>query len=159
VPDGNFVGVLEKNDVRSSRGLAWIAAITVVASAVVACIELKGSDGTDCLRNEDCQSGVCSQLKCVPVPPVLELEAGPDGGADGAADGAPTPTTDGTVTPPADATTSRDANGADAVVGDDGPEVPMEAAPDAIDEGSAPDVQSEIPDAAADAREDAGESG
>ena len=157
--DANFVGVLEKNDVRSGRGLAWLAAITVVASAVVACIELKGSDGTDCLRNEDCQSGVCSQLKCVPVPPVLELEAGLDAGADGAADGAPGPATDGGVTPPPDATTSRDANGTDATVGDDGSVVPMEAAPDAIEESPAPDGQSEIPDAAPDAREDAGESG
>ncbi len=101
----------------------------------------QGSDGTDCLRNEDCQSGVCSQLKCVPGPPVLELEAGPEAGADGAADGAPGPAPDSSVAPPADATTSRDANGADAVVGDDGPVVPMEAAPDAIDEGPAPGVQ------------------
>ncbi len=157
--DANFVGVLEKNDVRSGRGLAWLAAVTVVASAVVACIELKGSDGTDCLRNGDCQSGVCSQLKCVPVPPVLELETGPDAGADGAADGAPGPAPDGSVTPPSDANTPPDATGADAVVGDDGPAVPMEAAPDAIDESAAPDAQGEIPDAPADAREDAGESG
>jgi hypothetical protein len=158
VRDANFVGVLEKNSVRSSRGVWWLAAIAGVASAVVACIELKGSDGSDCLRNEDCQSGVCSQLKCVPVPPVLELEAGPDAAIDGATDGGPATPMDGPGTTPTDATTSREASGGDAFVGDDGPVIPSDAGPDAIDEGSAPDAPSDAP---ADALErlDAGEAG
>jgi hypothetical protein len=161
VRDANFVGVLQKKGMRSGRRLAWLAGIAAVATAVVACIELKGSDGSDCLRNGDCQSGVCSQLVCVAVPPVLELEAGPDAGADGSADGASGPETDGAPTPPQDGTAPVDGTAvADAFVADDGPEVPLDSAPDAIDESSPPDAPSDgPPDAPADARDDAGENG
>jgi hypothetical protein len=159
VRDANFGGVLQKKGMRSGRRLAWLAGTAAVATAVVACIELKGSDGSDCLRNDDCQSGVCSQLVCVPVPPVLELEAGPDAGADGAIDGAPAPATDGAITTPNDGTAPVDGTVADAFVAD-GPATPADSATDAIDETSPPDAPSDAPpDAPADARDDAGENG
>ena len=126
--DDNFLGVLQKKGMRSGRGLACLAGIAGVATAVVACIELKGSDGSDCLRNEDCQSGVCSQLLCVAVPPVLELDAGPDAGADGATDGAPAPENDGAIAPPKDGTAPVDGTVADAFVAD-GPATPLDSRP------------------------------
>jgi hypothetical protein len=153
--------VLRKNGLRSSRLVAWLAALSGVACPVVACVELKGSLDSDCLKNEDCQSGVCSQLHCAEPPPPFELEAGSDAGADGAIDGAPGTATDGPAAPPADATVPFDAPGMDVAVVPDSTAIPPDSAADAAGERSVPDASNDAPtdapaDAGADAPADAG---
>jgi hypothetical protein len=89
----------------------------VVAGAVLAgvvaqgCAESRRADGQPCLKDQDCLSGICSQLACASAPPVLDAEVdGPGvdaaveaaseaGGADASADVAP----DGPVDAPVDA--------------------------------------------------------
>ena len=71
---------------RSSRLVAWLAGIGGIAGVVIACVQLKGSLGADCLKNEDCQSGVCTQLKCAEPGPVLELDSGLDAAVDATTD-------------------------------------------------------------------------
>jgi hypothetical protein len=147
--------VQENRRVRA-RLITGFAAIAVAAGVVVACVELKGQLGSDCLKNQDCQSGVCSQLKCAEAPPLFEFEAGPDAAPD-AADGA-APETDGPVSTP-DAPAS-DAPADVTMVGPDGGPEPPDAAADAIEETPGPDAPADAPiDAPADARLDAGDTG
>jgi hypothetical protein len=157
VRDASF-GSVHQN--RQTRLFACLAAIGVVAGLGAACVELQGSLGSDCLKNQDCQSGVCSQLHCAEKPPLFEFEAGPDAGPD-AGDAASTPT-DGTAAPmDAPATNDAPVLGGDANVGvPDSSPVPADAAADAVEEAPGPDAPEGAPaDAAADARLDAGESG
>ena len=54
-----------------------VACACVVALVVVgACTETRRSNGEDCLKGDDCISGVCSGLKCVATPPILDGSAG-----------------------------------------------------------------------------------
>jgi hypothetical protein len=153
---------LRRNVVRSSRLVAWLAGIGGIAGVVVACVELKGSLGASCLKDEDCQSGVCTQLKCAAQPSVLELDAGADAAGDATTDAppstgmdAPVNTTDGTSPADAPSTTT------DVQVIPDGTTSPPDAPADALENGPTPDAPSDAPSDAAvtDAREDAGESG
>jgi hypothetical protein len=55
-----------------------------------ACLETRHSLGADCLRDGDCISGVCTQLRCAASPPttdsrVVYAPAGSDASADGPA--------------------------------------------------------------------------
>jgi hypothetical protein len=144
--------------VRSGRWVTRLAALGMVAGVVAGCLELEGSLGSDCLKNQDCQSGVCSQLHCVAVPPLLSLDAepGPDAG-DATVDGPPTaampdasgpPTTDARMPP-------------DAAPMADAPAPPVDASADVIEEGPAQeDAPADAPaDASDDGRLDAGEAG
>jgi hypothetical protein len=149
------MSVQENRRVRA-RLIKGFAAIGVAAGVVVACVELKGQLGSDCLKNQDCQSGVCSQLKCAEAPPLFEFEAGPDAAPD-AADGG-TPETDGPVSTP-DGTAASDAPADGTVVEPDGSEA-ADAAMDAVDETPGADAPADAPiDAAADARLDGGDAG
>jgi hypothetical protein len=161
VRDANFGGVLQRNGVRSVRWITRLAAIGIVAGVVAACVELPGSLGSDCLKDQDCQSGVCSQLRCVAVPPLLSLDAeapGPDAG-DATVDG-PANGPDASGTPVPDASMP-----ADAAPAADAPAPPVDAPADAIEEGPAQedapaDAPADAPvDAPGDARLDAGEAG
>ena len=51
--------------------LRWAFTLGVLA----ACGETRRPIGDECLRNEDCLSGVCSARSCVPAPP-LKVGAG-----------------------------------------------------------------------------------
>jgi hypothetical protein len=70
-----------------------------------ACTELPGSLGASCLKNQDCQSGVCTALVCAPVPPYLDAQVpAPDASADATLDGTmPPPANDGSTDAPAEA--------------------------------------------------------
>lgn len=41
-----------------------------------ACAEWRGSLGQDCLRDDDCLSGVCAGLRCAPAPIYLNTQVG-----------------------------------------------------------------------------------
>ncbi len=156
--DGNFWSVRQNRRVRTGRLFTCLAAVSVVAGVAAACVEQKGQLGSDCLKNQDCQSGVCSQLRCADQPPLFEFEAGPDAAAD-AADGAVSPETDGPA-PTTDAPGTQDApaTGDATNVGPDSGS-PLDASVDAVDEPPGPDAsqQQDAADTSTDARVDAGD--
>jgi hypothetical protein len=66
--------------------------LTLFAAIVqeAACLETRHSLGADCLKDGDCISGVCIQLRCAASPPttdsrVILAPAGSDANADGPA--------------------------------------------------------------------------
>jgi hypothetical protein len=140
---------------RFARAAAWLAPVGLVAGLAGACSELRSSLGDNCLKNEDCLSGICSQSHCVASPPLLGAEGAPtgDSGADSASSG------DGTA-PPADAMERPETSttGPDAPTTEDSA-TPPDAPPDAIDEGT-PDAPADgSTDVPVDARADGGEPG
>ena len=86
-----------------------------------ACMETRRSTGDDCLKDDDCLSGVCFQLRCATAPPTVDAMAVAD------ATGAPP---SGSVP---DATVVQD----DATGGDDAAQAQDE---EAADGGSSADV-------------------
>lgn len=60
-----------------------------------ACTESRRTIGEDCLKADDCLSGVCSSQKCTAAPPLLDAQVAPpvpdatveDGRSDAPADG------------------------------------------------------------------------
>jgi hypothetical protein len=57
------------------RRLALLA--TVVLAILAACGETRSPIGDECLRGEDCLSGVCSSRICVAAPPLVNGAGGP----------------------------------------------------------------------------------
>lgn len=55
----------------------FLFALGVAASAIVACGEARRPIGDECLRDEDCLSGVCSARSCVSAPPLKVGATGP----------------------------------------------------------------------------------
>ena len=51
--------------------VGWVVTLGIL----VACGETRRPIGDECLRNDDCLSGVCSARSCVPAPP-LKVGAG-----------------------------------------------------------------------------------
>jgi hypothetical protein len=74
-----------------SRSLAAfvLGALVVACTAVVACAETRRTLGEDCLKSEDCLSGICESLKCAAAPPILGANPTlqPDSGPDAAPEG------------------------------------------------------------------------
>ena len=52
--------------------------LLLVALVAVACGETRGTLGADCIRSDDCLSGVCAARVCVAAP-ALVTGAGPSG--------------------------------------------------------------------------------
>jgi hypothetical protein len=145
---------------RVARTLAWLAPATLAVVMAGACSQLKGSLGDDCLKGEDCLSGVCSQLHCAAAPTLFDAQVLPDAGADApgsgdsaaaSGDGAPvsgddaTSPMDSTTTPPVDATS---------------PDTGTEPTPDASSDAPGDDA-ADAPDGSDlnDARADGGDTG
>ena len=141
---------------RFARAMAWLTLVGLVAGLAGACSELRSSLGDDCLKNEDCLSGICSQSRCTASPPLLGAEGTPtatDAGGDSATPG------DGAA-PAADAMEQQETSttGPDAPIAEDSAVVP-DAPPDAVDEGT-PDASGDgSTDVPVDARADGGEPG
>jgi hypothetical protein len=126
--------------VRSRAFLRTLAVAGPLVAGVIAaaCSESRFPLGADCLKDEDCLSGICSQQRCAAAPPYLDAE--------------PVAT---------DSAATADAVGLDVAVGDSSVEA-SEAAGDALTEG-ATDAQTtseagagpetSTPDAPADVRE------
>jgi hypothetical protein len=108
---------------------------TVLSSA---CVETRRSLGEDCLKDDDCLSGVCSQLFCAALPPTIDaaLFADVTAGNDAVADA---PDASG---PDADAALVSEVVAGDEGVGDDTdqaadgtPGSPTDASADGDDSG------------------------
>jgi len=82
----------------SACALSSLAPFLVVLALIGACVQTKRSLGEDCLKNEDCLSGICSQLQCAAEPPLLDAEID----ADGPFEGYPDASVDSPVDAPAD---------------------------------------------------------
>ena len=108
--------------------MARIGALAFALLAPAAgCADMRRSLGEDCLKNQDCQSDVCSSLKCAAPPPLLDAsaaipppaptsdggDAGDAGNAGNAGDaGDAEMRADGGLDDGGDAAVSSDANGA-----------------------------------------------
>ena len=141
------------------RLVAWLGGVGLVAGVVAACVELEGSLGSDCIKNQDCQSGVCSALHCAAAPPLLDGQPGSEAAdaSDAEADGSVTPESDGPTTPIPDATAPTEAAPGNDARSPDEAAPPVDAPADAVEEGSTPDAPSDAP--TSDARADSGETG
>jgi hypothetical protein len=82
---------------RSAFALVLLA-LAVATSGVAACGETRSPIGDECLRSEDCLSGICSARTCVAAPSLFTGGGPPppddipripivDGGADAPGDG------------------------------------------------------------------------
>ncbi|MCA9584630.1 MAG: hypothetical protein KC657_04665 [Myxococcales bacterium] len=56
--------------IRRSRGRG-VALVALPLLAFLACGETRRPIGEECLRDDDCLSGVCSARACVPAPPLV----------------------------------------------------------------------------------------
>ncbi|HEY8040959.1 MAG TPA: hypothetical protein VIF15_14235 [Polyangiaceae bacterium] len=79
---------------RSARVLAFVIPLLLGVGLAGACGDMRRSLGEDCLKSQDCLSGICSQLHCAVAPPTTDTVAsGPgsdatvDGPVDGSGDG------------------------------------------------------------------------
>ena len=95
---------------RRMGGGARVAAV-LIAFLASACMETRRSLGEDCLKNDDCLSGVCAQFLCASAPPTIDTppvaDAEPDEGAvapEGAPDGPEGTATDSSTDSDADET-------------------------------------------------------
>lgn len=51
--------------------MSRIAALVALAALAFACGETRNPIGDECLRGEDCLSGICSARVCVAAPPLV----------------------------------------------------------------------------------------
>jgi hypothetical protein len=107
----------------------FAAGLAAIALAP-ACAQTQRALGEDCLKDQDCLSGICSQLKCAAAPPLL----------DGASQAPPSPTPEAGV---ADAPEAEDSGG------DASGDAPVDAAAEAAAEGSMEASPEPAPDAPA----------
>jgi hypothetical protein len=134
-----------------SRWLALLAAGSVLAALVASCTDNRGSVGADCLKNQDCVSGVCAELVCAAGPTYLDSEAPGDADEEASAQ----------ATPDGAATAEATAGGAEAAVRDVAPEAAPDATVDASPEAAPPPGDGSPglpPDAGAETGADAAES-
>jgi hypothetical protein len=94
------------------RLLALVVPLGISVVLAGACAESKRALGEDCLKDQDCLSGVCEQLKCGAVPEFTDAMA------------------------QSDATATSDASGDAAASGDSAAEAAPDAAPDVVDSGT-----------------------
>jgi hypothetical protein len=80
-----------------SRALARasVAVVLLAMGASAGCQLTSRALGEDCLKDQDCLSGICSQLKCAAAPPLLSgiPQGTPDTGAPPQDSAAPPPDT------------------------------------------------------------------
>jgi hypothetical protein len=112
----------------SARAVGLRAALATAALSTVvgiACMETQRSLGEDCLKNDDCLSGICSSLICAAAPPLVGT--GPVADAATAVDAGPVVPADASEAESADAAAEAGsdqeaaAEPADATGGADGP--------------------------------------
>src|SRR5205809_613976 len=93
------------------RGIStFVAVIAALGVLFGACIDTRRSNGEDCLKDDDCLSGICSVLKCVGNPPLLDGSAG-SGDTGGGGDSSPDTAAEGGDSSTTDSGDSGDADG------------------------------------------------
>ncbi len=127
---------------KAARVAAWLAAVGLAIGLGVACVELRGSLGDDCLKNTDCLSATLLPRSIAAASPPLFTPPGvPEAGADATADGT-SPGDDSSSTN--DAAEAVDGTGTDAPV-DDVAVPPADAPADGLDEAAARRARRRIP--------------
>ena len=58
-------------------GLMRLRVALLLLFVLGACTETRRTIGDDCLKADDCLSGVCTSQKCTPAPPLLDATAPP----------------------------------------------------------------------------------
>jgi hypothetical protein len=129
-----------------ARALALIVPMALATGVMGSCSEWRRSLGEDCLKDQDCLSGVCLAFHCGTTPPYLNAE-GPLVGAEGA--GGPPPIEAATDDAPAEASAERDAT---VEAGRGGDARAEGGTVDAAEAAVGPDAAA--PDGSADARAD-----
>jgi hypothetical protein len=89
----------------STRVIAAVFLPVVGMALAGACVQVQRALGEDCLKDQDCLSGICSQLQCAASPPLLNgvpqgppAEAGYDAAVEvGVESGGPGPDAPGDV--------------------------------------------------------------
>lgn len=64
--------------------LALPSSLVIALACGDACMETRRSLGEDCLKNDDCLSGICSQLHCAASPPIIDARVTRSDGGDDA---------------------------------------------------------------------------
>jgi hypothetical protein len=64
---------------------ALVVAAVAMASLTQGCAESRRSLGAECLKSQDCLSGICSQFACAAAPPTLDTEENAEAGVPEAA--------------------------------------------------------------------------
>jgi len=59
---------------RTSLRTIAVAGSLIAGVIAAACSESRFPLGSDCLKDEDCLSGICSQQRCTAAPPYLDAE-------------------------------------------------------------------------------------
>jgi hypothetical protein len=74
-----------------TRKAVVLALVAVAVGLAGACAETRRTNGEDCLKSQDCLSGICSQLVCIAAPPTTDQKPtnGDASTADAAAEAAP----------------------------------------------------------------------
>lgn len=108
-----------------ARALVAVALCIVGASA--ACQLTSRGLGEDCLKDQDCLSGICSQLKCAAAPPLID-GGFPQGSEDTGApqDSTAPPPDTGTPEAAMDTGTANMPDSANDSAGDASPDAPSE---------------------------------
>jgi hypothetical protein len=98
-------------DTPGCRGGALTASAVVAVVMFAGCMETRRALGEDCLKNDDCLSGTCSQLHCGAAPTITDAQAVGDASEEPTVEA----TSDGSG---ASADSSRESGGEAAVDGD-----------------------------------------
>jgi len=64
-----------------ARALASLVAVIAALGLALACAQTKRALGDECLKSEDCLSGICSQLQCAASPPLTSSQDNAETGA------------------------------------------------------------------------------
>jgi hypothetical protein len=99
------------------RALAFVVAVIAGVSIAVACAETRRALGDQCIKSEDCLSGLCSDFECTATYPTTNSE---DNAETGAVETGPTPEASPEAAP--------EASGDDSSGGSEGGDAPSEAA-------------------------------
>jgi hypothetical protein len=115
----------------------------VVGVIAASCSESRFPLGADCLKDEDCLSGICSQQKCAATPPYLDAEAvATDSGASGDASGLDAAAADSTAEGAAEAGSEAAAASTDGA--SDAQTTSADGGPDSAPETSTTDAPADV---------------
>ena len=57
--------------------VSFVTVVLVSGALAFACADNKRILGEECIKSDDCQSGICTGQKCTAAPPILDRDASP----------------------------------------------------------------------------------